>query len=473
MSITSSDSEYQCIAPIDFISMTKVPESHTWVLNPCDENLLESIPTIDLLDPNAISLIRHACEKWGIFHVINHGVSSQLLDEVELQTRGLFSLPSSKPLDQPIVLVGMEPVEDRVCIRRECGLRGLPSLNLPNKMFINFGHMIIINAIISDSEYQCIAPIDFISMTKVPESHTWVLHPCDENLLESIPTIDLLDPNAISLIRHACEKWGIFHVINHGVSSQLLDEVELQTRGLFSLPFDQKLQAFRSANSISGYGTCRRSCLHPKRMWSEGDVMVMYRNEMNKLAETLLDLMFGSLGLTQEDTKQVKPKTGLKNPYGPLQLNSYPICPDPTKAMGLAAHTDTSLLTLLYQSNTPTSLQIFKEGIGWVPVHPLNGALIVNLGDLMQILSNGRFKSVLHRAVVNNTHHRISVANFYGPPNDVKLSPLIQLGNLDHLPLYRSVTWKEYLEIKAKHNTKALEMTIDKRESNLNTKFES
>ncbi|XP_030505845.2 gibberellin 3-beta-dioxygenase 1 [Cannabis sativa] len=335
----------------------------------------------------------------------------------------------------------------------------------------------------SDSEYQCIAPIDFISMTKVPESHTWVLNPCDENLLESIPTIDLLDPNAISLIRHACEKWGIFHVINHGVSSQLLDEVELQTRGLFSLPFDQKLQAFRSANSISGYGTCRRSCLHPKRMWSEGftivespkqdvhklwphdhhqrnhfcDVMVMYRNEMNKLAETLLDLMFGSLGLTQEDTKQVKPKTGLKNPYGPLQLNSYPICPDPTKAMGLAAHTDTSLLTLLYQSNTPTSLQIFKEGIGWVPVHPLNGALIVNLGDLMQILSNGRFKSVLHRAVVNNTHHRISVANFYGPPNDVKLSPLIQLGNLDHLPLYRSVTWKEYLKIKAKHNTKALE----------------
>ncbi|XP_062075582.1 gibberellin 3-beta-dioxygenase 3-like [Humulus lupulus] len=181
------------------------------------------------------------------------------------------------------------------------------------------------------------------------------------------------------------------------------------------------------------------------------------QNEMNSLSETMVDLMFGSLGLTQEDTKYVKPKKGWKNPHGPLQLNSYPVCPDPTKAIGLAAHTDTSLLTLLYQSNSTIGLQVYKEGMGWVSVHPLKYALIVNIGDLMQILSNGRFKSVLHRAVVNKTHHRISMANFYGPPKDVTISPFIQLTDLHHPPLYRSVTWNEYLDIKATHFNMALE----------------
>ncbi|KAM6584478.1 hypothetical protein CsatB_011480 [Cannabis sativa] len=335
-----------------------------------------------------------------------------------------------------------------------------------------------------NNNHQCsIIPLDFKSVSKLPESHTWELthpNPLSTSESESIPIINLSDPKAISLMRHACENWGIFHVTHHGVPSNLLREVENQSRRLFSLPSDQKLLAIRSLDSLSGYGLPRMSTFFPKRMWSEGftiiesplehtrklwphdhhqrdhfcNVMESCQKEMNRLAEHIMGLMFGSLGLTQQDTKNIKPKYGCQNSNGPLQLNSYPVCPDPTKAMGLAAHTDSSLLTLLLQSST--GLQVQKEGIGWVPVHAVEGALVINVGDLMQILSNGRFKSVLHRAVVNKTHHRISTAYFYGPPKDVKIEPLIQLSS--PFPLYRPTTWKEYLGIKANHFNKALEL---------------
>ncbi|PON55273.1 Oxoglutarate/iron-dependent dioxygenase [Parasponia andersonii] len=173
---------------------------------------------------------------------------------------------------------------------------------------------------------------------------------------------------------------------------------------------------------------------------------------MYQRAEKMAGLMLGSLGITaaHEDIKWVKPKKGCSNnPQGVLHLNSYPVCPDPTKAMGLAPHSDSSLIG---------GLQVMEEGTGWVPVHPVNGALVVFVGDLMHILSNGRFNNVLHRALVNETHHRVSLAYFYGPPMDVKISPLIELTNHDRPPLYRPVTWQEYLDIKATHFNEALKL---------------
>lgn len=94
--------------------------------------------------------------------------------------------------------------------------------------------------------------------------------------------------------------------------------------------------------------------------------------------------------------------------------------------MGLAAHTDSTLLTILYQNNT-SGLQVLREGIGWVTVPPIPGGLVINIGDLLHILSNGLYPSVLHRAVVNRTKHRLSMAYLYGPPSSVKISPLSKL----------------------------------------------
>ncbi|KAJ7956615.1 gibberellin 3-beta-dioxygenase 3 [Quillaja saponaria] len=331
-----------------------------------------------------------------------------------------------------------------------------------------------------------IIPLDFKTANNLPDSHKWTDHPIvDPFTVGSVPIIDLSDPNAISLIRHACEKWGVFQVTNHGIPLNLLKQVELQTLRLFSLPADQKVSALRSPDGITGYGQPRISVFFPKMMWSEVfsmmgspmehatklwphqhdhqanfcNIMEEYQKEMKKVSEKMFKLMVESLGVSLEEVEWLKPTMSCKDPQTLLQLNSYPVCPesDTSRAMGFAPHTDSSFLTVLHQSTTTSDLQIFRDNIGWMPVHPISGALVVNVGDLMHILSNGQFNTVLHRVLVNNTHHRVSAAYFYGPPRDVKISPSINLIDHDHPPLFCPVSWKELLDIRAKHYNKALD----------------
>ncbi|XP_060205618.1 gibberellin 3-beta-dioxygenase 1-like [Lycium barbarum] len=324
--------------------------------------------------------------------------------------------------------------------------------------------------------------LDLYSIKELPESHAWKSSSLDDypssdsRYVESIPVIDLNDEIfATEKIGHACKTWGAFQIINHNVSQRLLNDMEAAGKGLFSLPMQQKLKAARSTDGIAGYGVARISSFFPKLMWSEGftifgsplenarqlwphdykkfcDVIDEYENEMEKLARRLMCLMLGSLGIIKDDVKwAIGPRGGCSA----LQLNSYPACPDPDRAMGLAAHTDSTILTILHQNNT-SGLQVFKEGNGWVTVPPLCGALVINVGDLLHILSNGLYPSVLHRAIVNRTQHRLSVAYLYGPPSGVKISPLSKLVDQRNPPMYRPVTWSEYLGTKAKHFDKAL-----------------
>ncbi|NP_001313067.1 gibberellin 3-beta-dioxygenase 1-like [Nicotiana tabacum] len=331
--------------------------------------------------------------------------------------------------------------------------------------------------------------LDLNSIKELPESHAWTSsndYPSENSCnFESIPVIDLdnyINNNNINVLEHigqACKKWGAFQIINHNISERLLQDIELAGKSLFSLPMQQKLKAARSPEGVTGYGVARISSFFSKLMWSEGftivgspleharqiwphdyqkfcDVIEEYEREMEKLAGRLMWLMLGSLGITKEEVKwAVCPKGESKGGSAALQLNSYPACPDPDRAMGLAAHTDSTILTILHQNNT-SGLQVFKEGSGWVTVPPFPGALVVNVGDLLHILSNGLYPSVLHRAVVNRTRHRLSVAYLYGPPSRVKVSPLAKLVDQRHPPLYRAVTWSEYLGTKARHFDKAL-----------------
>ncbi|BFG36221.1 hypothetical protein CerSpe_224950 [Prunus speciosa] len=81
----------------------------------------------------------------------------------------------------------------------------------------------------------------------------------------------------------------------------------------------------------------------------------------------------------------------------------------PGKVLGLSPLSDTGTITLLMQEDNVTGLQIRKEG-EWVPVKPIPNALVVNVGDVIEILSNGKYKSIEHRAVTIETKARISFA---------------------------------------------------------------
>ncbi|XP_016169437.1 gibberellin 3-beta-dioxygenase 1-like [Arachis ipaensis] len=328
---------------------------------------------------------------------------------------------------------------------------------------------------------------DFKSLQELPDSYAWT-HPGDHALainttssnFGSVPVIDLSDRNATRLIGHACRTWGAFQVVNHGVPLSLLDHIQWVGQTLFSLSTHQKLKAARSPDGVTGYGLARISSFFPKLMWSEGftilgsplehfqklwpqdyakycDIVVEYDETMKKLAGKLMGLMLDSLGISKEELKWACPNKGpfFKDTCGALQLNSYPTCPDPDRAMGLAPHTDSTLLTILYQNNI-SGLQVHRESTGWVTVPPIPGALVVNVGDLFHILSNGLYPSVLHRVLVNRSKQRFSVAYLYGPPSNVEICPHAKLVGPTRPALYRPVTWNEYLGTKAKHFNKAL-----------------
>ena len=119
--------------------------------------------------------------------------------------------------------------------------------------------------------------LDFSSLHELPDSHKWTQlddeqHPSsvESVITESVPVIDLVDPNVLRIIGHACKTWGVLQVTNHGIPISLLERVESTSRSLFSLPVQQKLKAARSPDGVSGYGVARISSFFSKLMWSEG-----------------------------------------------------------------------------------------------------------------------------------------------------------------------------------------------------------
>lgn len=67
-----------------------------------------------------------------------------------------------------------------------------------------------------------------------------------------------------------------------------------------------------------------------------------------------------------------------------MRMNYYPPCPEPNRAIGLSTHSDPGVLTILFQLNETEGLQVRKDDI-WVPIKPLPNALIVNIGDMMEV----------------------------------------------------------------------------------------
>ncbi|KAJ7953549.1 2-oxoglutarate and Fe(II)-dependent oxygenase superfamily protein [Quillaja saponaria] len=100
---------------------------------------------------------------------------------------------------------------------------------------------------------------------------------------------------------------------------------------------------------------------------------------------------------------------------------------------------------LLKRLDGVTGLQVIKDG-KWVPVDPVPGAFVINLGDQIQVMSNGRYKSVHHRAVTNKWLPRVSVAMFYAPNDETVIGPIEDLIDEEHPPIYRSYKFKEFME---------------------------
>ncbi|TVU21526.1 hypothetical protein EJB05_31167, partial [Eragrostis curvula] len=326
---------------------------------------------------------------------------------------------------------------------------------------------------------------DFRAARRVPESHAWPgLH--DHPVVnggapgpDTVPVVDMhgVDDPAAAVAR-AAEQWGAFLLTGHGVAPGLLARVEDAVARMFALPAADKLRAVRRPGDACGYGSPPISSFFSKSMWSEGytfspaslraelrklwpkagddyanfcEVMEEFHKEMRALADKLLQLFLKALGLSDEQVSAVEAERKIgETMTATMHLNWYPRCPDPQRALGLIAHTDSGFFTFVLQSLVP-GLQLFRPGPDrWVAVPAVPGAFVVNVGDLFHILTNGRFHSVYHRAVVNRDLDRISLGYFVGPPPHAKVAPLPEAVPPGRKPAYRAVTWPEYMGVRNK-----------------------
>ncbi|KAJ4752261.1 Gibberellin 3-beta-dioxygenase 2 [Rhynchospora pubera] len=307
----------------------------------------------------------------------------------------------------------------------------------------------------------------------IPDSHAWDNlhdHPTVEPVgPDTIPVIDLSDPKLIEKIGKACEGWGVFLISNHGIELKLLNQLCSQMHRLFALPADVKLKVAKADSFDGGYGGDPFSRFLPKYTWSESftvldsplehakklwpndfssfcDVMEEYKTAMNRLGRRLMHAMLLSLGVSEEEINDTPfgDFSKIKTVYS---LNSYPPCPEADRVLGLPPHSDTGFVTFVYD-NGVSGLQILRREDDngpkrWVTVPVVPNTFVVNVGDLMHVLTNGRFHNMVHRAIIGKTYHRMSAAYFFSPELDVKVSPLSKLIDPGVGPLYKTVTWPE------------------------------
>ncbi|KAI3853287.1 hypothetical protein MKW92_014520 [Papaver armeniacum] len=260
-----------------------------------------------------------------------------------------------------------------------------------------------------------------------------------ENLLSPEPVIGKLE---LDKLHSACKEWGFFQVVNHGVNTSLVDTVRSEIEGFFNLPMTDKTKYEQKDGDPEGFGQLFVLSDEQKLDWSDiffiftlpphlrkphlfqelppllRETMESYSSEMNNLSKVLLEMMEKALKVEPKGLSEFF-EDGLQS----MRMNYYPPCPRPELVTGLTSHSDFGGLTILLQLNEVDGLQIKKEE-RWILIKPLPNAFVVNVGDVLEIMTNGIYRSVDHRAIINSTKERLSIAAFHDPRMEAQIGPV-------------------------------------------------
>jgi len=306
--------------------------------------------------------------------------------------------------------------------------------------------------------------------------------------MDNFPIINLENLNGderkatMEKIKDACENWGFFELVNHGISHDLMDTVERLTKEHYRKCMEQRFKELVSSKGLEAVQTEVKdmdweSTFHlrhlPQSNISEiPDLSDEYRKSMKEfalkletLAEELLDLLCENLGLEKGYLK--KAFYGSKGPTFGTKVANYPPCPKPDLVKGLRAHTDAGGIILLFQDDKVSGLQLLKDG-NWVDVPPMHHSIVINLGDQLEVITNGKYKSVEHRVVAQTDGTRMSIASFYNPGSDAVIYPaptLIEENN----EIYPKFVFEDYMNLYARLKFQAKEPRFEAfKESNVN-----
>ncbi len=285
--------------------------------------------------------------------------------------------------------------------------------------------------------------------------------------IDTVPVIDIHElgaPATLARLDTACREWGFFQVVHHGIPAASIRQVFAAAHAFFTLPAAAKRQIERTRENPWGYydQELTKNVVDWKQIYDFGPadggairpqwparvpgfrsaVQTCYRH-CEELAFRLLAAISLNLGM----------RSGyLGRGFGPghtsfLRLNYYPACPlgarsQQGSSLGVGPHTDAGALTLLLQDAQP-GLQVFRGG-AWHTVEPRPGAIVVNIGDMVQVWSNDRYRAALHRAVTHAEKPRYSIPFFLNPSYDANYRPLPTMISGERPPRYREINWGEF-----------------------------
>ncbi|KAK6917795.1 Isopenicillin N synthase-like, Fe(2+) 2OG dioxygenase domain [Dillenia turbinata] len=289
--------------------------------------------------------------------------------------------------------------------------------------------------------------------------------------METFPVVNMEKLNGeergatMEIIKDACENWGFFELANHGISHELLDTVERLTKEHYKKCLEQKFkemvaskgleEAQSEINDADWESTFFLRHLPTSNVSEVPDLEDEYRKVMKefaarleKLAEYLLDLLCENLGLQKGYLK--KAFYGSKGPNFGTKVANYPPCPKPELVKGLRAHTDAGGIILLFQDDKVSGLQLLKDD-KWVDVPPMNHSIVINLGDQLEVITNGKYKSVMHRVIAQTDGNRMSIASFYNPGDDAVIYPAPELleKEKETSQVYPKFVFNDYMKLYA------------------------
>lgn len=296
----------------------------------------------------------------------------------------------------------------------------------------------------------------------------------DSTLGLAIPVIDLRRPRArvVDEIAAACAAWGFFQIVGHGLDADLIARAVAETSALFAAPKEQKRALSRSRENPWGFfdreltknardkkeifdigpdaggalsdGPFRGATPWPAWQPAFEPAMRAYFAAATETSARLLGLICEGLGARADH---------LRDAFGAdhtsfLRLNYYPV-EDPLAGeaeapadLGIHHHTDAGALTLLLQDEV-RGLQVYREGL-WHDVQPLAGAFVINIGDMVQVWSNDRYRAPVHRVVGMERAERRSLPYFYNPAYRALIAPLDNLVDAARPARYAPISWGEF-----------------------------
>lgn len=251
----------------------------------------------------------------------------------------------------------------------------------------------------------------------------------------------------------ACENAGFFYVVGHGVPGPLIDAIFEAARWFFARPQAERdaLDVATSPNfrgyvpiGITGPNVPRRlleafqmmldlgrddpevragNIMRGPNRWPPAApgfraAMEDYYAAMTALAHRLLGAFARGLGLADDFFEPF-----FRKPLTQLRLLHYPPQPRDASVQGVEAHTDSGAFTILLQDRVG-GLEVQNRAGRWIEATPIAGSLVVNIGDMMQRWTSGRYVSTPHRVANRTGLDRISVPFFANPDYDAVVAPL-------------------------------------------------